>query len=620
MMPAMHEFALALGSSLPASIVAKATVVVALGSIGARLTRRQRAAVRHVLLAATFGVLLLLPVVSIVVPPVRIPVRTVAQNHAAPSPSVAIDTFAPVKLPDTHEAVAPVVSRSPGLSLLALVLAGWLAGVGLFLSPVILGFWKIRCQRRSGLPWAAGHAAVDRLALETGIRRRVDLLLHEALPGPIASGVLHPAILLPPDAETWEREDLNRALVHELEHVRRGDVMIHCVARAVCAAYWFHPLVWMAWRQLVLEAERACDDAVIARSEATAYADQLVALARRLFTTSKSPLLAMANRSDLVIRVKAVLDSRQPRGRAGTLAVVLGCAAAVALVLTISPLRTVSAPQSASAQGAAPTVAPSAPLPSFEVASIKPNRSGDTIGGALMPPERYTATNLPIKGLIEFAYNVQDFQLSGGPSWITSERYDVDAKVDDSRAGELRKLSFWRRRDQMRLMVQSLLTDRFSLLLSHKTEILPIYALVIAKTGAKLQESKPNKNDSSGAKGHVGQEGEFSISQGQLTAQRFSIEGLVWLLSRPLGRPVVDRTGLKGNYDFTLQWSPDEGHGAMAKVQTDDGPGTAAAPLPGSSGPSIFTAIQEQLGLKLESTKGPLDVIVIDYIERPSEN
>jgi uncharacterized protein (TIGR03435 family) len=169
-------------------------------------------------------------------------------------------------------------------------------------------------------------------------------------------------------------------------------------------------------------------------------------------------------------------------------------------------------------------------------------------------------------------------------------------------------------------MVQSLLADRFSLRLSHKTEILPIYALVIAKTGAKLQESKPSENYSSGAKRHVGEEGEFSMSQGQLTAQGFSIEGLVWLLSRSLGRPVLDQTGLRGNYDFTLQWTPDEGHGSMANVQTDGGPGTVAPPLPGSSGPSIFTAIQEQLGLKLEPTKGPLDVIVIDHVERPSEN
>ena len=106
------------------------------------------------------------------------------------------------------------------------------------------------------------------------------MLLHEALPGPMTCGVLHPAIVLPPDAQIWDQEDLNRAIVHELEHVRRGDWVSHCLARAVCAVYWFHPLVWIAWRQLALEAERSCDDAVLGRSEATAYADQLVGLAQ----------------------------------------------------------------------------------------------------------------------------------------------------------------------------------------------------------------------------------------------------------------------------------------------------------------------------------------------------
>ena len=218
------------------------------------------------------------------------------------------------------------------------------------------------------------------LALESGIRRRVEVLLHEALPGPIASGMLHPAILLPRDAQTWESEDLNRAFLHELEHVRRGDVVTHCLARAACAVYWFHPLVWMAWRQLVLEAERSCDDAVMARSEATAYADQLVGLARRLSTAAKSPLLAMANRADLAIRVGAVLDSRQRRGRAGPFLVALGCAAAAVLVLTISPLQDsfrTAIRLCSDRGGSSPAIGAGAPLPSFEVASIKPNHSAD---------------------------------------------------------------------------------------------------------------------------------------------------------------------------------------------------------------------------------------------------
>jgi TonB family protein len=220
--------------------------------------------------------------------------------------------------------------------------------MAIFLLPVATGLWQVRRLRRSAQPWRHGQAAADRLALEAGICRRVEVLLHDALAGPMTCGAAHPAIALPRDAQTWEGEDLNRALVHELEHVRRRDWVAHCMARAVCAAYWFHPLVWMAWRQLALEAERSCDDAVLGRSEATAYADQLVGLARRLATAAKSPALAMANHADLSTRVGALLDGRQRRGRAGKFAVLAACAVAAALVVTMAPLRVVAAQQSAS--------------------------------------------------------------------------------------------------------------------------------------------------------------------------------------------------------------------------------------------------------------------------------
>src|SRR5207253_4115481 len=127
-----------------------------------------------------------------------------------------------------------------------------------------------------------------------------------------------------------------------LEHVRRGDWVSQCLARIVSACYWFHPIVWVAWRQLSLEAERACDDAVLRCSEATAYADQLVVLAKRLSVASNQPQLAMANRRDLATRIVAVLDHRQQRGRAGSLWVGLAITAAVVIVATVSPLRIVA--------------------------------------------------------------------------------------------------------------------------------------------------------------------------------------------------------------------------------------------------------------------------------------
>jgi len=133
----------------------------------------------------------------------------------------------------------------------------------------------------------------------------------------------------------------------------RWDWAIHCAARTACALYWFHPLVWMAWRRLELEAERACDDAVLKSSEPTAYADQLVAIAQRISAAAKSPLLAMARRADLSSRVSAVLDAGQRRGRAGALCVTVATAAAAALVVTVSPLRMVAAPQAVAGAGIA---------------------------------------------------------------------------------------------------------------------------------------------------------------------------------------------------------------------------------------------------------------------------
>ncbi len=358
MISAMNQILVAAGASLaaslaesmPAAIVAKATVIAALALSAAWLARRNRAAVRHALLAASFAALLALPLASILAPPIRIAV-------VQPEPRRAAHTVGSAAIPPAAARAAAPEDAGNGaswlqrLTLSNLLLAAWIAGAALFLVPVAVGLWQVRSLRRTALPWPEGQSAVDALASAAGIHRRVEALLHDALPGPMTCGVGRAAILLPLEARNWQAADLDRAIVHELEHVRRADWAIHCLARSVCAAYWFHPLVWMAWRKLQLEAERSCDDAVLARSEATVYADQLVGLARRLSApasaaTAKPPLLAMANRADLTARVGALLDSKQRRGRAGVAIVSLACVAAAALVLTISPLRMVAAPQS----------------------------------------------------------------------------------------------------------------------------------------------------------------------------------------------------------------------------------------------------------------------------------
>ena len=396
------------------SIIVKATIVMAGGLAGAWLARGNRASVRHAVLAAAFAVLLGLPIASMVVPPVRLAVPVpVAATVFVDSVDVA-PQLAPS---DARIVEASSISRWALPSVITLLLAGWFAGALFFLLRMMVGLRQVHSLRRFGLPWRDGQAAVDRLARNAGIRRRVEVLVHESLPAPVTCGVMHPAIVMPPDAQDWDAEDLNRALVHELEHVRRGDWVSHCLARIVCAVYWFHPLVWIAWRRLALEAERACDDAVLNGSEATLYADQLVGLARRLSTNRKSPALAMANRSDLSARVGAVLDGGQRRGRAGKMLVASVCAvAAVMVVVTMSPRRVVAAPQNDSGNAAG--------QPAFEVASAKQVRCGTRAPSAILPGGRFTATNNTLRALILNAYGIFDTSislLSGGPGWIDSE-------------------------------------------------------------------------------------------------------------------------------------------------------------------------------------------------------
>lgn len=371
MIPAINEMMLAVSSSVAASIAVKATVLLALGLIGTSMARTSRAALRHALLAAVFAMLVVLPVACLLAPPLRIEVPVTAKARVAS----ALRTIT-LSIPAGKHAVATSTPPPAGISPTTLWLTGWLGGAALFLSPALLGLWHVRSLRRSALPWPHGQAVVHSLTLATGIRRRVEVLLHEDLPVPMTCGVVHPVIVLPREAGSWSVEDLSRALVHELEHVRRGDWLSQCLARVVCSLYWFHPLVWMAWRKLTLEAERSCDDAVLGRSDATAYADQLVDLAQRISSAGKTPLLAMVSRSDLATRVGAVLDIRQRRGRAGTLPVALACTAAAMLVLTVSPFRMVAAsPNTAAIAEAAPVVA--APVPEATPASPSPTPAAE---------------------------------------------------------------------------------------------------------------------------------------------------------------------------------------------------------------------------------------------------
>ncbi|MGO4882758.1 MAG: TIGR03435 family protein [Bryobacteraceae bacterium] len=267
--------------------------------------------------------------------------------------------------------------------------------------------------------------------------------------------------------------------------------------------------------------------------------------------------------------------------------------------------------------------------PAFEVVSIKPNKEGSRgIMIRMAPGGRFEAKNVTVRFLLQEAYGVKDSQISGAPAWFDSEHYDVEAKADDSFDEVAHRLGRDEQEVQLRQMLQAMLADRLKLVLHHDTKELSEYALVVAKNGPKFHETTAPAMDPAAENRPLGPpapgapmpRGSIRMTgRGELTLTGIGITQFADVLSRQLGLLVVDKTGLKGEYDFTLKWTPDEGQGQMFRGAGGPPP-DGAPPPPDASGPSIFTALQEQLGLKLESQKGPVDTIVIDHVERPSEN
>jgi uncharacterized protein (TIGR03435 family) len=254
------------------------------------------------------------------------------------------------------------------------------------------------------------------------------------------------------------------------------------------------------------------------------------------------------------------------------------------------------------------------PLPSFEVATIKPGQPRATGFRAFGPrgADRFLAMNVTVKDLIDFAYTIDDDrQVVGLSSWMISRRYDIDAKVGDAEVAAMSKLPHLRMMDPYRFMQQSLLADRFKLKVHFETRELPIYLLVVAKGRPKLKASEMNPAHPAEAV----RPGSLETGVGRTAATSATMNMLVEVLERQeevgnppdgRGRKVVDRTNLDGLYDWTLHWTPWQD---LSRGDSSD-----------SKGPSLFTALQEQLGLKLEPAKGKVEVVVIDHIEMPSEN
>jgi uncharacterized protein (TIGR03435 family) len=252
---------------------------------------------------------------------------------------------------------------------------------------------------------------------------------------------------------------------------------------------------------------------------------------------------------------------------------------------------------------------------SFEAASVKPNRSGDQ-GSSVrrQPGGRFNATNMPLRALITFAFQIQGFQLVNAPDWVAEERFDIVAKME----GDPPPVMPGSGPDQMMLAARTLLADRFKLVTHRETRELDIYALVIARPDGKLGPALRQSNDDCARAMETLRQGGPPPQMlcgarqnfGRIQFGGFPLSQFANGLAGQVGRVVIDRTGLTGLWDFELTFAPEQRRGPLP-------PGAELPPIDPNA-PSLFTAIQEQLGLRLESTKGPVEVLVVDSVERPT--
>jgi bla regulator protein BlaR1 len=476
------------------------------------------------------------------------------------------------------------------------------------------------------LLWAAGALAVAARWMRHWLRMRS--VARAASPGmffadvPVRStstllepgifGLVRPVLLLPEGiAGRLTPSQMNAIVAHELCHVKRRDNLTYALHMVVEVLFWFFPPVWWIGARLIDERELACDEAVLrSGNQAETYAESIVSVCKFCV---ESPLACAAgvSGSDLKKRIVRIMSERIANrlGMSRKILLAAACFVAVAAPTSVGIFHAAQTAVLARAQDAP------ADIPKFDVASIKPNKSGEMRMMFRFTPDGMNMQGIPPQLMLTQAFNVEDDCIVGAPAWVKTDRFDIEAKVAPEDAPRLDKL----KREERMAMLQPLLQDRFNLKFHHETREMPVYVLVLAKGGSKL---KPAGDDTTKMP-------RMMMGIGSLEANGAQMDMLTHVLSGQVGRTVIDKTGLTGKYDFSLHFMPEHMPSGMGQGPGPGpgGPGGGPAgapaggpPPPDASAPGIFTAIQEQLGLKLESEKGPVDVIVIDHIDKPSEN
>jgi bla regulator protein BlaR1 len=484
--------------------------------------------------------------------PMSAAVEVIGQPFAQPAP----------------QPVRPVASKSVPL----MIFLVWISG-----SLVVLFRWWINWRRLQLV--LRGATPVDICAPVRVLSSRTSL-------EPGIFGVFRPVLLLPEGiADRLNPAQFAAVLAHEFCHVRRRDNLAVAAHMTVEVLFWFHPLVWWIGKRLIEERENACDEAVLRMGNAPAtYAASILSVCK-FYCESPLACAAGVSGSDLKKRIESIMSKRIRPELSSARKLILAIAGVAAIVCPL----VIGVAQ--------------APL-KFEVASIKPTKNDSGTGGRggasfyrleVLPKGGLKMSGVTLKGLIAFAYGIDEKKISGGPNWINSEAYDIIAKPENSDPQDLQPNTItpgtpgWERLQQR---AQALLAERFHLAIHKDSKDTSGYMLVQAKAGSKLKESPDPGRPRT------------RMSAGQINGQNGTMYMLATVLSQLVGSPVMDRTGLTGAYDYKLEYGQDAVQG-----MPDDVPG-----------PSIFTALQEQLGLKLEKVHATIDTIVIEHAEKLSEN
>ena len=504
----------------------------------------------------------------------------------------------PAHAPSMASSILPQLTQAMG--------ALWLVG---FLAVLVL--WCVRWRRVSAatkhaMPLEEGRevAVLRRMERIGGIRRPLAMLLSRTSLEPGIFGIARPVLVWPEGiSQHLDDQHLEAILAHELWHVRRRDNLFAALHMLVEAVFWFYPLVWWLGARLIDERERACDEEVVALGKnRQIYAESILKVCE-FCLGSPLPCVSGVTGADLKRRMVHIMNDRISLKLDFARKALLTLAAILAIAVPITFGLFTATPSRAQSQAATSNL--SAPV--FSSVSIKAHESADPMRTKMMfslMDGSFVANGVTLQRLIQMAYRVQDAQISGGRDLLNKTKFDIEAKLDPSFVAAMHQQTSGGKNFDDRAMLKSLLADRFKLVAHSEAQTVDAYDLVADESGAKLQP--------------VGEQLRMMhLGPGELTSSGAPVELLAAQLSARLGLPVVDKTGLKGNYAFNLHWTPDK---KQDEALEQSGEPVAPEPPAESNGPSLLTALQEQLGLKLEPQTEPVQMLVIDHVEAPAEN